>query len=138
MHESQLVNLVIYDKVVIVTLNRPDRLNALTPELFEAGCAILETVARDAGLVVAVLKGAGRAFCAGADLGVFRAEGFTKQDGEHQATVIGQLLAGTTMANNRLLEVPTYVCKRTTFEDSKKWVTGYDCEKMKFKAPNAQ
>ena len=82
MHERQLVNLVIDDKIATVTLDRPDRLNALTPELFEAGCTMLETVAQDAGIVVAVLKGAGRAFCAGADLGVFKAEGFTKRDGE--------------------------------------------------------
>jgi enoyl-CoA hydratase len=82
MNESELVSLVVEKKVAIVTLNRPDKLNALTPELFEAGCVVLDRVARNAGIAVTVLKGAGRAFCAGADLDVFRAESFTKQDGE--------------------------------------------------------
>ncbi|NJC32918.1 2-(1,2-epoxy-1,2-dihydrophenyl)acetyl-CoA isomerase [Sphingomonas jejuensis] len=55
------------DRVATVTLNRPDRMNALSPQLFDdATAAIEQAVAGGAGAVV--LTGAGGAFCAGADL----------------------------------------------------------------------
>jgi len=56
------------DGVVQVTLNRPDRLNAMTVLMFDE----LETVARAVGddrdIRVVILTGAGKAFCAGYDL----------------------------------------------------------------------
>ncbi|WP_188975452.1 enoyl-CoA hydratase/isomerase family protein [Halocalculus aciditolerans] len=54
--------------VLAVTLDRPDRRNALTPDAL----ADLERVVTDADAPVAFLSGAGSAFCAGADLGVVR------------------------------------------------------------------
>ncbi len=54
--------------VAILTLNRPDQLNALNAELSEAYLEALERVRRDDALRVAVINGSGRAFCAGADL----------------------------------------------------------------------
>lgn len=51
-----------------LTLNRPDSLNALNAELTEALCAAFEGFYRDHATRVIVLKGAGRAFCAGLDL----------------------------------------------------------------------
>jgi 2-(1,2-epoxy-1,2-dihydrophenyl)acetyl-CoA isomerase len=53
--------------VATVTLNRPDRLNAIDLPTLEALCAALDHVAADAGVRCVVLAGAGRAFCAGAD-----------------------------------------------------------------------
>ena len=52
--------------VLVMTLNRPDRLNAAPPAMFEAITAALEDLG-DARAVL--LKGAGRAFCSGADVG---------------------------------------------------------------------
>ena len=52
-----------------ITLNRPDRLNALTAELCEALHEELRSVAADRSCRAVVLTGAGRAFCAGLDLG---------------------------------------------------------------------
>lgn len=51
-----------------VTLNRPDRLNAINQTLSEAVLAYFEARRRDTECRVIVLAGAGRAFCSGADL----------------------------------------------------------------------
>jgi enoyl-CoA hydratase len=54
--------------VATVTLNRPERLNAVTPALAEALGAALARAQEDDGVRVLRLRGAGRAFCAGYDL----------------------------------------------------------------------
>lgn len=54
--------------VTTLTLNRPEALNALTAELRRDLLAALKTAARDATVRAIVVTGAGRAFCAGADL----------------------------------------------------------------------
>ncbi len=51
-----------------LTLNRPERLNALNRSLFEALMAALADAAKEDTCRVVVLTGAGRAFCAGQDL----------------------------------------------------------------------
>lgn len=51
-----------------ITLDRPDRLNAITGVMLDELIATLETCAADAAVRVVVLTGAGRAFCAGGDL----------------------------------------------------------------------
>src|SRR3954466_13126014 len=51
-----------------ITLNRPDRLNAMTAELCEALHDELGAVAADRACRAVVLTGAGRGFCAGLDL----------------------------------------------------------------------
>ena len=51
-----------------VTLNRPERLNALNQPLTDALFAYFEAMRRRAEVRVIVLTGAGRAFCSGADL----------------------------------------------------------------------
>ena len=54
---------------VVLTLNRPDRMNALSRELIEALGAAARTAATDSSVRAIVLTGAGeKAFCAGADL----------------------------------------------------------------------
>lgn len=54
--------------VAVITLNRPDSLNAVNAELSAAVGEALEELQADRSLLVGVLTGAGRAFCAGADL----------------------------------------------------------------------
>ncbi|AZQ68286.1 enoyl-CoA hydratase/isomerase family protein [Silicimonas algicola] len=58
--------------VRILTMNRPDKLNALDTALTRALCDALDAAAGDAQVRALVLSGAGRAFCAGADTGEFR------------------------------------------------------------------
>lgn len=55
-------------EITVVTLNRPDSLNALSYELVEALHAALDAVASDDTCRVVVLTGAGRGFCSGLDL----------------------------------------------------------------------
>lgn len=53
----------------VLTLNRPEKLNALHPELFDELDRLCAVVEQDPSVRVIVLTGAGRGFCAGADLG---------------------------------------------------------------------
>lgn len=59
-------------RVRILTMNRPAKLNALNTALTEALLAGLRAADEDAAVSVVVLTGAGRAFCAGADIGEFK------------------------------------------------------------------
>jgi 2-(1,2-epoxy-1,2-dihydrophenyl)acetyl-CoA isomerase len=56
-------------RVLILTLNRPDKLNALTPELHRLLHAAVIEAAHDSNVGAVVLTGAGRAFCSGGDMG---------------------------------------------------------------------
>jgi 2-(1,2-epoxy-1,2-dihydrophenyl)acetyl-CoA isomerase len=72
-----------YDRVLveisqglaIVTLNRPEKLNAFDRVLCDELVAALALVSQSAGVRVIVITGAGRAFSAGADLSTLGAEG---------------------------------------------------------------
>ena len=54
--------------VASITLNRPDAMNAMTPEILDEVARALDEIADDAAINVLVMTGAGRAFCAGVDL----------------------------------------------------------------------
>lgn len=54
--------------VVTLTLNRPDRLNALSPAMLSGLAAAFTRIAADPAARVVLLTGAGRAFCAGGDV----------------------------------------------------------------------
>ena len=56
-------------RVRLLTLNRPEALNAFDDDLYDATTAALQEAAQDDGVAVAVITGAGRAFTAGQDLG---------------------------------------------------------------------
>ncbi len=60
--------------VVHLTLNRPERLNALSEAMTAALRDALTRIAGDAGIGVVMLTGAGRAFCAGGDVQGMRDE----------------------------------------------------------------
>ena len=66
-----MADLVLYetqDRVATLTLNRPERLNAITPELMADFRAALGRAQDAADVRVVRLRGAGRAFCAGYDI----------------------------------------------------------------------
>lgn len=63
------------DGVATITLNRPDRLNAWTPAMAVELRDALEEASRDEAVRAIVLTGAGRGFCAGADMNTLTAIG---------------------------------------------------------------
>jgi enoyl-CoA hydratase len=69
-------------RVAILTINRPDKLNALNNAVRDAAVAVLEELAADDGVGVVVITGAGeKSFIAGADIGEF--EGRSPFDQRH-------------------------------------------------------
>lgn len=63
------------DKVGHITLNRPDRLNALNAEMVSSVKSTLSDWAMDPEIGCVVITGEGRAFCAGGDVGRMAAGG---------------------------------------------------------------
>lgn len=71
LHDPHMPNVLIEEKnsrVTILTLNRPERRNALTIELLTELTDALDRVAADSQKRVLILRGAGKVFCAGLDL----------------------------------------------------------------------
>jgi 2-(1,2-epoxy-1,2-dihydrophenyl)acetyl-CoA isomerase len=56
------------DAVRIITMNRPESLNAMTPEMLDALARVAAEAADDPEIRCVVITGAGRAFCAGGDV----------------------------------------------------------------------
>ena len=65
---SHVIDYQIEQGIARVTLNRPDKMNALSLDLFKALVATGEAIKSDASVRVVVLSGAGKAFCAGLDM----------------------------------------------------------------------
>jgi enoyl-CoA hydratase/carnithine racemase len=77
---SEVVLRQLQDGVALLTLNRPDRLNAWTGEMEKSYFAALEDCAHDEQVRVIVVTGAGRGFCAGADMQELQALGDADED----------------------------------------------------------
>jgi enoyl-CoA hydratase len=71
--------------IVQLTLNRPDKLNAMTAELVESLHQHVAELRHDPVARVVVLTGAGRGFCAGLDLGGYGSAPHTEHLGRTQA-----------------------------------------------------
>ena len=75
MSEGSLVLYDCADGVATITLNRPEKLNAMNRALYAELDAILARLAQDDTVKAVVLTGAGKAFTAGADLSAASADG---------------------------------------------------------------
>ena len=62
------VELTLNGSIATLSLNRPEKLNALTPEMLELILGYLDRIERDPEIRAVIFTGAGRAFCAGADI----------------------------------------------------------------------
>lgn len=76
------------DGIVTVTLNRPDKLNALIGHMRRDLAEALEETGSDRTVRVVVITGAGRAFCAGGDIG-YMAELIERRDSEEFSRLLG-------------------------------------------------
>ena len=56
------------DHIATITLNRPERMNTISPAMLDELCDLLKRANKDSEARVVVLTGTGRAFCAGLDL----------------------------------------------------------------------
>jgi enoyl-CoA hydratase len=60
------------DQIAVVTINRPEKLNAMTAQTREEGARVLDELSRDATVRVVIFTGAGeKSFVAGADISEF-------------------------------------------------------------------
>jgi methylglutaconyl-CoA hydratase len=82
------------DKGVLrLTLNRPDVRNAFDEEVIAALCAAAREAAQDDSLRAVVLAGAGRAFCAGADLAwMSKAVAYSREENRRDAEDLARML----------------------------------------------
>lgn len=74
--------------IVTITLNRPEKLNALVGHMRRDLAETLEHAGSDRSVRVVVITGAGRAFCAGGDVS-FMAELIERQDAEEFSRLLG-------------------------------------------------
>ena len=70
---SDRVSVTIESGVADVRLNRPEKMNALDPAMFDALIETGEELKANPAVRAVVLSGEGRAFCAGLDFGSFQA-----------------------------------------------------------------
>jgi enoyl-CoA hydratase len=66
------------DRVLVITLNRPEAMNAINSALGEGLVGALAQLDGDDGLTAGVITGAGKGFCAGMDLKAFLTEGLPR------------------------------------------------------------
>src|SRR6185503_10013896 len=76
------------DGILTITLNRPDKLNALIGHMRRDLAEALEEAGSDRTVRVVVITGAGRAFCAGGDVG-YMAELIERRDTEEFSRLLG-------------------------------------------------
>jgi enoyl-CoA hydratase/carnithine racemase len=65
----ETITTAIDDGIFTLTLNRPERMNAFTPLMMREMCAAFDVADADNSVRAVIVTGAGKAFCAGADLG---------------------------------------------------------------------
>ena len=70
------------DRILVLTLNRPERLNAISGEMLEELSAKLVEANKDPDIRCIVLTGAGRGFCSGLDLVAVGQGGIGSREGE--------------------------------------------------------
>ncbi|MFX0088265.1 MAG: enoyl-CoA hydratase/isomerase family protein [Candidatus Hodarchaeota archaeon] len=75
------------DKVAVITLNRPERMNAINVQMNSDLRNSLKVAKEDPDVRVIVITGAGKAFCAGADVQEFASGEFREKVGEGSPTI---------------------------------------------------
>ncbi len=106
---AELVTIDVDAGVADVRLNRPDKYNALSVEMFEQIAAAGESLAGDSAVRVVVLSGNGKGFCAGLDMGGFQRMAQSDSGGDRSQA--GEQDRTPEQPENRA-QRPAYVWKR--------------------------
>ena len=93
MREFETIRFEVADRVATITLNRPDRLNAMNQQMKDDLRDAWTEVKRDPEIWCAIVTGAGRAFSSGADVESLDAKGFRKPDRWHELAMIETIRA---------------------------------------------
>jgi len=93
--------------IATIILNRPERLNALIPQMRVEMREALEDVAADADIRVLILTGAGRGFCSGADVGTVAERTEMAEDEPERALLLQPVATPRLLALMRNLNKPT-------------------------------
>jgi enoyl-CoA hydratase/carnithine racemase len=96
--------------IAVLTLNRPERLNAISPQMTDELSVALDDVDDDDEVTVLVITGAGRGFCSGADVGGMAGGRQQGEGGARSAEALRQGLirsAGRVMPKLQKLKKPT-------------------------------
>jgi methylglutaconyl-CoA hydratase len=88
-------------QITLITLNRPERRNALTIELLTELTAAIETASADQNQRILILRGAGKAFCTGLDL----QEAAVTEKAHASAEMVARTLL--VLAQTRLITIAT-------------------------------
>lgn len=93
---SEVVRVEVADRVATVTLNRPDKLNAVSPDVFSGLYDAGRRIADDPEIRAVLLRGEGRAFCSGLDLSSLQGLSSAGQggNGERSSAVDGNSAQG--------------------------------------------
>jgi enoyl-CoA hydratase/carnithine racemase len=82
------------DRIATITLNRPDKLNAFTNRMVHEFLAVLDEIDGDDNVRAVIVTGAGRAFCAGADMSEGGASTFEKTSSNETGAADPESLRG--------------------------------------------
>ena len=93
--------------IATIILNRPERLNALIPQMRVEMREALEDVAADGDIRVLILTGAGRGFCSGADVGTVAERTEMAEDEPERALLLQPVATPRLLALMRNLNKPT-------------------------------
>ena len=105
---TDLVTIDVQDGIADVRLNRPDKYNALSPDMFKAIIDAGQSLAEAREVRAVVLSGNGRGFCAGLDMGSF--QGMAESDQERDGAT-GTLLSRGAGPENQA-QRPAWVWKK--------------------------
>ena len=97
---SELLTFNVDEGVATITLNRPDKLNAFTPDMLEDWLAALDACRANPGVRVIVITGTGRAFTTGGDM-----EALGAAAEQAPAAIRERLVNGTQRLPRKLAEI---------------------------------
>lgn len=92
--------------IAVLTLNRPDKMNAISAEMRENLPLMLQEVQEDDNVRVLIITGAGRGFCSGADVAVQAARAAGQQAETSRKTIlqlVGSLILGFEKINKPII-----------------------------------